>query len=66
MDVGWNNCLALMCDSCHTMTGKNKGVISFVKIFQCLLPDGVTTDDLELEFLDFRRLTSPTRYIVRC
>ena len=31
MDVGWNNCLALVCDNCNTMTGKNKGVISFVR-----------------------------------
>ena len=31
MDAGWNNCLALVCDNCNTMTGKNKGVISFVR-----------------------------------
>ena len=31
MDVGWNNCLALVCGNCNTTTGKNKGAISFVR-----------------------------------
>ena len=31
INVGWDNCLALVCDHCNTMTGKNKGVISFIR-----------------------------------
>ena len=47
MDVGWNNCLALVCDNCNTMTGKNKGVISFVreKVPQVHLADPWCSDN---------------------
>ncbi|KAL8593255.1 hypothetical protein ACOMHN_009909 [Nucella lapillus] len=29
-DIPWKNCVALMCDNANVMTGRNKGVISYV------------------------------------
>ena len=30
-NINWGNCLSLVCDNCNVMTGKNKGVIKFVR-----------------------------------
>ncbi|KAL8602817.1 hypothetical protein ACOMHN_061051 [Nucella lapillus] len=29
-DIPWKNCVALMCDNANVMTGRNKGIISYV------------------------------------